>query len=105
MSQELGSANVLGTSVVNDDGLTLTRISTGYWEVYFPGVTFGVSELQVLVTADAGEDPPGDPVTAGYRIIGHENNPDDARVHVSTWKNGVLADVGFSVIIMREVAV
>lgn len=103
MSQELGSARVVGSTLKNNHDLVISRVSTGLWEIYFDGVTFGVDELQVQVTADAGEDPPGDPVSAGYRVFGNGGDPDDARVHVCTWKNGALADVGFSVIVNREV--
>lgn len=104
MSQEIGSASVLGQSVLNNDSLTLTRLDVGYWEIN-PGGPFGIGEFQVLVVPNAGEDPPGDPVSAGYRVVGHNGDPDDARIRVCTWKNGALADVGFSVRILRQVDV
>lgn len=104
MSTEVGSACVRGDEIKNVHDLSLTRLDVGRWEISFPGVTYGVFELQVTVTADAGEDPPGHPVSAGYRVISNGGDPDDAHVRVSTWKNGALADVGFTVKIDREVA-
>jgi len=102
MATELGSARVLGSTIRSNSGLLLSRLDDGVWEISFDGATYGVYELQVHVTPDSGEDPPGDPVTAGFRVVAHNNDPDDARVRVHTWKNGALEDVGFTVMVARQ---